>query len=184
MALVETPICNFGEKAKDFTLISTKKEKISLNDIVGPKGTLIMFICNHCPYVKAVIKDIVEDVKYLENLGVKSVAIMSNDVKNYPDDSFENMISFSEVNNFTFPYVIDESQKVAKKYGAVCTPDFFGYNKNLELQYRGRVRELKKLKPIDVGDSDLRIAMKQIASLGKGPKKQIPSMGCSIKWYK
>jgi|TARA_B110000196_G_C21014955_1_gene599843 peroxiredoxin len=184
MALVETPICNFGEKAKDFTLISTKKEKISLNDIVGPKGTLIMFICNHCPYVKAVIKDIVEDVKYLENLGVKSVAIMSNDVKNYPDDSFENMISFSKVNNFTFPYVIDESQKVAKKYGAVCTPDFFGYNKNLELQYRGRVRELKKLKPIDVGDSDLRIAMKQIASLGKGPKKQIPSMGCSIKWYK
>ena len=107
-----------------------------------------MFICNHCPYVKAIIKDLVHDVKFLESLGIKSVGIMSNDVKNYPDDSFENMISFSKLNNFSFPYIIDETQSVAKKYNAVCTPDFFGYNKNLELQYRGRIRELKDLKPV------------------------------------
>ena len=143
-----------------------------------------MFICNHCPYVKAVIKDIVEDAKYLKNLGIKSVAIMSNDVKNNPEDSFENMISFSKVHNFPFSYLIDETQKVAKDYGAVCTPDFFGYNKNNELQYRGRIRELKNLKPVKRDDSDLRVAMKQIATSGIGPKKQIPSMGCNIKWLK
>ena len=143
-----------------------------------------MFICNHCPYVKAIIKDIVEDVKYLEQQGIKSVAIMSNDVKNYPEDSFENMISFSKLHGFTFPYLIDETQQVAKEYGAVCTPDFFGYNKNLELQYRGRIRELKNLKPIRRGDSDLKIAMKSVAKSGKGPTNQVPSMGCSIKWFK
>ena len=109
---------------------------------------------------------------------------MSNDVKNYPEDSFENMISFSKTHNFTFPYLIDETQEVAKNYGAVCTPDFFGYNKNLELQYRGRIRELKNLKPVGKGDSDLNIAMKLIATSGKGPKNQIPSMGCNIKWFK
>ena len=134
MALTKTPICNFGEKAKDFNLISTESKNISLKDIIGKNGTLIMFICNHCPYVKAVIKDIVEDVKYLESIGIKSVAIMSNDVKNYPEDSFENMITFSKLNNFSFPYLFDKTQVVAKNYGAVCTPDFFGYNKNLELQ--------------------------------------------------
>ena len=143
-----------------------------------------MFICNHCPYVKAIIKDIVEDVKFLENLGIKSAAIMSNDVKNYPDDSFENMISFSKTHNFSFPYLIDDTQKIAKEYGAVCTPDFFGYNKDLGLQYRGRIRELKNLKPVRVGDSDLKNAMKLIAKTGKGPTEQIPSMGCSIKWFK
>ena len=143
-----------------------------------------MFICNHCPYVKAVIKNIVEDAKYLEELSIKSVAIMSNDVKNYPDDSLKNMISFSKIHNFSFPYLIDETQDVAKEYGAVCTPDFFGYNKDNELQYRGRIRELKNLKPVDDGESDLRIAMKQIASSGKGPEKQIASMGCNIKWFK
>jgi len=109
---------------------------------------------------------------------------MSNDVKNYPEDSFENMISFSKTHKFTFPYLIDETQEVAKEYGAVCTPDFFGYNKNLELQYRGRIRELKNLKPVIKGDSDLMTAMKLIAASGKGPKKQIPSMGCNIKWFK
>jgi hypothetical protein len=109
---------------------------------------------------------------------------MSNDVKNYPEDSFENMISFSKLYTFSFPYVIDDTQKVAKEYGAVCTPDFFGYNKKLELQYRGRIRELKNLKPVRKGDSDLRIAMEQISASGKGPKKQIPSMGCNIKWFK
>ena len=184
MSLTETPICNFGKKAKNFNLLSTENKKISLNEVKGKNGTLIMFICNHCPYVKAIIKDIVEDVKYLETLGIKSVAIMSNDVNNYPEDSFENMISFSRLNNFDFPYLYDKTQDVAKKYGAVCTPDFFGYNKNLELQYRGRIRELKNLRAIREEDSDLRMAMKQIAKSGKGPNKQIPSMGCNIKWLK
>jgi len=183
MTLTKTPICNFGEKAKDFNLLSTENKKLSLDDIKGERGTLIMFICNHCPYVKAVIKDIVQDVKFLESLGIKSTAIMSNDVKNYPEDSFKNMISFSKLHNFSFPYVIDDTQKVAKEYGAVCTPDFFGYNKNLELQYRGRIRELKDLKPITKGDSDLKVAMKLVATTGKGPDKQVPSMGCSIKWF-
>ena len=183
MALTKTPICNFGEKAKDFNLLSIENKKISLEDVEGENGTLIMFICNHCPYVKAVIKDIVQDVKFLEGLGIKSAAIMSNDVKNYPDDSFENMKSFSKSHNFSFPYIIDDTQKVAKEYGAVCTPDFFGYNKNLELQYRGRIRELKDLKPVTRGDSDLSIAMKLVAKTGKGPSKQIPSMGCNIKWF-
>ena len=183
MTLTKTPICNFGEKAKDFNLLSTENKKLSLDDIKGERGTLIMFICNHCPYVKAVIKDIAQDAKFLENLGIKSAAIMSNDVKNYPEDSFENMISFSKLHNFSFPYLIDDTQKVAKEYGAVCTPDFFGYNKNLELQYRGRIRELKNLKPITKGDSDLKDAMKLVSTSGKGPTKQIPSMGCSIKWF-
>ena len=184
MTLAETPICNFGEKAKNFNLLSTENRKLSLNDIKGENGTLIMFICNHCPYVKAIIKDIVQDVKFLESLGIKSTAIMSNDVKNYPEDSFENMISFSKLHGFSFPYLIDEKQNVAKEYGAVCTPDFFGYNKNLELQYRGRIRELKDLKPIREGDSDLKVAMKLVAKTGKGPRDQIPSMGCNIKWFK
>jgi len=184
MTLTKTPVCNFGEKAKDFNLLSTEKRKISLDNVKGVKGTLVMFICNHCPYVKAVIKDIVEDVKFLEDLGIKSVAIMSNDIENYPDDSFENMISFSKLHNFSFPYLIDDTQKIAKDYNAVCTPDFFGYNKNLELQYRGRIRELKNLKPVREGVSDLKIAMKLIAETGNGPKNQIPSMGCNIKWFK
>ena len=184
MALTKTPICNFGEKAKDFNLKSVENKQISLNDVKGKNGTLVMFICNHCPYVKAIIKDLVDDIKFLEGLGVKSVGIMSNDVKNYPDDSFENMISFSKSHDFSFPYLIDETQDVAKKYGAVCTPDFFGYNKNMELQYRGRIRELKNLKPVRNGDSDLKKAMKLVAETGNGPKDQIPSMGCNIKWYK
>tara|TARA_B100000579_G_scaffold402581_1_gene385936 strand:+ start:181 stop:735 length:555 start_codon:yes stop_codon:yes gene_type:complete len=184
MSLTKTPICNFGEKAKNFNLLSTENNKISLGDIKGENGTLIMFICNHCPYVKAVIKDIVEDVKYLEKIGIKSVAIMSNDVKNYPEDSFENMIAFSKLYDFTFQYLIDDTQEVAKNYGAVCTPDFFGYNKKLELQYRGRIRELKNLKPVRQGDSNLRLAMEQIAKTEKGPLDQIPSMGCNIKWFK
>ena len=183
MALTKTPICDFGKKAEEFELKSTDNRLITLNDIKGDKGTLIMFICNHCPYVKAVIKDIVSDCKELENDGIKSVAIMSNDTKNYPDDSFENMIKFSKNNNFNFPYLIDETQNIAKKYGAVCTPDFFGYNEKLELQYRGRIRELKDLKPLRSGDSDLLLAMKKIAKTQKGPSDQVPSMGCNIKWF-
>lgn len=184
MSLTKTPICNFGEKAKNFNLLATENKKLTLNNIKGESGTLIMFICNHCPYVKAIIKDLVSDVKFLEDLGIKSAGIMSNDVKNYPDDSFENMISFSKLHGFSFPYLIDETQNVAKEYGAVCTPDFFGYNSNLELQYRGRIRELRDLKPIRKNDSDLKIAMKMVAETGKGPQNQIPSMGCNIKWFK
>ena len=184
MTLTKTPICNFGEKAKNFILSSTENKKVSLQEVVGENGTLIMFICNHCPYVKAIIKDIVQDVKFLEDLGIKSAAIMSNDVKNYPEDSFENMITFSKMHNFSFPYLIDETQNVAKEYGAVCTPDFFGYNKDLGLQYRGRIRELKDLKPVKTGDSDLKNAMRLVAETGNGPKNQIPSMGCNIKWFK
>tara|TARA_B100000700_G_scaffold273221_1_gene317379 strand:- start:7066 stop:7617 length:552 start_codon:yes stop_codon:yes gene_type:complete len=182
MALTKTPICDFGKKAEDFELNSTENKIISLNEIKGENGTLVMFICNHCPYVKAVIKEIVEDCKKLSLLGVKAVAISSNDVKNYPEDSFDNMIKFSQNNNLIFPYLFDETQKIAKNYGAVCTPDFFGYNKDLKLQYRGRIRELKDLKPVGSGDSDLYKAMKQISETGKGPQDQIPSMGCNIKW--
>ena len=182
MTLTKTPICDFGKKAENFGLKSTENKIITLNDVKGKNGTLIMFICNHCPYVKAVIEDIVQDCKKLETKGIKSVAICSNDVKNYPEDSFENMVKFSKNHNFNFPYLVDETQKTAKKFGAVCTPDFFGYNKNLELQYRGRIRELKDLQPVASGDSDLYKAMKQIAETGNGPKDQIPSMGCNIKW--
>ena len=171
MALTETPICNFGENAKEFSLLSTDNVTLSLNDFRGEKGTLIMFICNHCPYVKKVIDKIVADTNHLSKIGIKSVAIMSNDTNNYPEDSFDNMIKFSKNNKFSFPYLFDKTQKIAKSYGAVCTPDFFGYNNKLELQYRGRVQELRK-------------AMEQIADSSKGPQKQIPSMGCNIKWFK
>ena len=184
MTLTKTPVCDFGIKAKDFKLKSINNELVSLNDVKGEKATLIMFICNHCPYVKAIIKDLIVDCKELEKEGINSVAIMSNDTKNYPADSFENMIKFSKINKFNFPYLFDETQEIAKKYGAVCTPDFFGYNGNLELQYRGRIRELKDLKPVSTGESDLFNAMKMIAETGRGPQKQIPSMGCNIKWFK
>jgi peroxiredoxin len=179
---IKTPICDFGQAAKSFELKSTNNEIVKLNDVKGENGTLIMFICNHCPYVIAVIKDIIEDYKNLKELGIRAVAICSNDSINYPEDSFEKMINFYKDHNFNFPYLIDETQEIAKSYGAVCTPDFFGYNKNLELQYRGRIRELKNLKPIKSDESDLFRAMKQIAETGKGPEKQIPSMGCGIKW--
>ena len=182
MSLTKTPICDFGKKAEDFKLKSTYNKFLTLNDVKGDKGTLVMFICNHCPYVKAVISDIVNDCKSLHNLDVNSVAICSNDVINYPEDSFDKMIEFSNSNNFNFPYLHDETQEIARKFDAVCTPDFFGYNKNLELQYRGRIRELKDLKPIRDGDSELYLAMKMIAETGSGPKDQISSMGCNIKW--
>ena len=179
---IQTPICDFGKKAVPFELKSTDGKILKLDEIKGENGTLIMFICNHCPYVKAVTKDIVEDCNELKKIGINSIAICSNDAVNYPEDSFENMIKFSKENNFSFPYLTDETQEVAKEYDAVCTPDFFGYNKNLELQYRGRVRELKKLIPVRDGESDLLKAMKQVAETGKGPKEQTPSAGCGIKW--
>jgi len=183
MALTKTPVCEFGKKAEDFNLKSINNKWVSLKDIKGEKATLIMFICNHCPYVKAIIRDLIKDCNNLKKYGISTVAIMSNDTKNYPEDSFENMIKFSEINNFgSIDYLIDESQEIAKKYGAVCTPDFFGYNKDLKLQYRGRFKELKDLKPVNIQESDLKLAMKMISETQKGPQMQIPSMGCSIKW--
>ena len=184
MVLTKTPICNFGEKANSFELKGTDGKIHKLEDHLGRNGTLVMFICNHCPYVKAVIDDIVHDCKHLEKDGVKSLAVMSNDTNDYPEDSFDNMINFAKKHRFVFPYLIDQTQKVAKKYGAVCTPDFFAYNNKLELQYRGRFRELRDLKPVRNSESDLLKAMRLIIQTGKGPKEQIPSMGCNIKWIK
>ena len=184
MVLTKTPICEFGKKPEFFELKSTEGNLVNLNDVKGKNGTLIMFICNHCPYVEVIIEDLVDDCKILEKEGIRSIAIMSNDTKEYPEDSFDNMINFSKKYDFNFPYVIDQTQIIAKKYDAVCTPDFFGYNKNLELQYRGRFRELRNLKPIKNGESDLLKAMKLIAKTEKGPKDQIASMGCNIKWFK
>ena len=184
MALLKTPICDFGLNAIDFKLKSINGELLTLNDVKGDNGTLIMFICNHCPYVKAIIRELSDDCAKLKEDGINSVAIMSNDTKNYPEDSFENMKKFADRYNFSFPYLIDETQEIAKKYDAVCTPDFFGYNKNLELNYRGRIRELNDLKPVGAGDSELLKSMKLIAKTQQGPKEQYPSMGCSIKWFK
>ncbi len=179
---IQTPICDYNKKAVSFELKSTDNKIISLEDIKGEKGTLIMFICNHCPYVKAVTKEIVDDCEKLKKIGINSVAICSNDTVNYPEDSFENMIKFSKKNKFNFPYLIDETQEIAKAYDAVCTPDFFGYNKNLKLQYRGRLRELKNFTPVNDGDSDLLKAMMLVAKSDEGPREQIPSAGCGIKW--
>ena len=182
MPPLQTPICDFNKSAFDFKLKSTENKLISLNDIKGSKGTLIMFICNHCPYVKAIIKDLVEDCNELKKFEINAVAISANDPTNYPEDSFENMIKFAKENNFGFPYLYDETQEIAKIYGAVCTPDFFGYNQDLKLQYRGRIMELKNLVPVRNKDSELKLAMQNISKTGNGPTKQIPSIGCSIKW--
>jgi len=182
MSLIETPICNFNEPIKDFSLLSTEEITVSLKDIQGPEGTLIMFICNHCPYVKAIIKEAVTISNKLQSLGVGAVAIMPNDTEYESEDSFNNMKLFSKQNHFSFPYLLDESQEVAKKFGAVCTPDFFGYNNKGQLQYRGRIRKLNHLTPVMEGESELLSAMKLIVSNGQGPKKQFASMGCSIKW--
>jgi len=183
MSLTYSSMLPLGTKLIAFELIDTVSEKnFSSDEFEISKPTLIMFICNHCPYVKAVTKDIVEDCKKLKEIGINSVAICANDAENYPEDSFENMIIFAKKHQFTFPYLNDETQEIAKTYDAVCTPDFFGYNKNLELQYRGRLRELKNLIPVRDGESDLYKSMKQIAETGKGPEKQIPSAGCGIKW--
>ena len=186
MVALETPICDFGWKAPEFNLIGIDNKYYSFQDIKGPNGTLVMFICNQCQYVKSVIHRIVEDITILKEKGIGVIAIMSNDVndpKYGEEDSFDNMKLFSKKNNFVFPYVYDETQNVGRKYNAVCTPDFFGYNNNQELQYRGRMRELKELQPVNSGESDLYKAMKQISETGKGPDNQIPSMGCNIKWF-
>jgi peroxiredoxin len=177
-----TPVCDFGWKARSFTLPGVDGKTYSLDELRGPNGTLVMFICNHCPYVKAVIDRIVRDADELRGLGVNAVAISSNDAAHYPDDSFDNMKRFSAAHRFTFPYLYDESQDVARAYGAACTPDFFGFNGKLELQYRGRLDESRKEAAPAHVRRDLFEAIKQIAETGKGPSEQIASIGCSIKW--
>ena len=178
----ETPVCDFGWKAPSFTLPGTDGKTYSLEGLRGPNGTLVMFICNHCPYVKAVIDRIVRDANELKSYGIDTVAISSNDADHYPEDSIDNMKRFARAHGFTFPYLYDESQEVARRYDAVCTPDFFGFNDKLELQYRGRLDASRK----EAGPADARRelfeAMKAIAETGKGPREQTASMGCSIKW--
>jgi peroxiredoxin len=177
-----TPVCDFGWKAPAFTLPGVDGKTYSLDALRGPNGTLVMFICNHCPYVKAVIDRIVRDVNALRGLGVNAVAISSNDAEHYPDDSFDNMKRFAAAHHFTFPYLYDESQEVARAYDAACTPDFFGFNGKLELQYRGRLDESRKEAAAADARRDLFEAMKQVAETGRGPREQIASIGCSIKW--
>jgi len=182
MVSLQTPVCDFGKAAVDFSLPGVDGGIWTLDKCRGEKGLLVMFICNHCPYVKAVRDRIVRDTRELLEYGIRSVAIMSNDPTEYPEDSFDNMKRVAEEYGFPFPYLLDETQEVAKAYGAVCTPDFFGYNADLELQYRGRLDESRKdAAPVGVR-RDLFEAMKQVALTGKGPEEQIPSMGCSIKW--
>jgi len=182
MVSTETPICEFGKPAIDFSLPGTDGKIWTLDDCRGESGLLIMFICNHCPYVKAIMDRLIRDTNELKQLGINSVAISANDVADYPEDSFDNMKTVAEQNGFSFPYLYDESQEVAQAYGAVCTPDFFGYNKDLKLQYRGRLdASRKEAAPADVR-RDLFEAMRQVAQTGHGPEQQIPSMGCSIKW--
>jgi peroxiredoxin len=178
----ETPICDFGWKAPPFTLPATDGKTYSLEALRGKTGTLVMFICNHCPYVKAVIDRIVRDCEELRGLGIGAVAISSNDVVHYPEDSFANMRRFAGAHRFGFPYLYDESQDVARAYDAVCTPDFFGFNADLELQYRGRLDASRKEAAPATVRRDLFEAMRQIARTGQGPREQIPSIGCSIKW--
>jgi peroxiredoxin len=181
MVAKETPICDFGWKAVDFNLPGVDGVSHSLADVRGPNGTLIVFICNHCPYVKAIADRLVADIKELQAKGIGAAAIMSNDTLAYPADSFENMKVFAKTHGFTFPYLYDETQETAKAYGAICTPDFFGFNADLELQYRGRLDASRK-EPVPDAKRDLLEAMTQVAETGKGPTVQIPSMGCSIKW--
>ena len=178
----EAPACDFGMKAPDFTLPGVDGRTYTFDDIAGEKGTVVAFICNHCPYVKAVIDRIVRDAKELAEHGIGFVAISSNDANYREEDSFDNMKLFAERHGFTFPYLYDESQEVAKAYGAVCTPDFFGFNANRELQYRGRLDESRKEPASPDARRELFEAMLQVAETGKGPEQQFPSLGCSIKW--
>ena len=182
MVSLVTPVCEFDLPALDFSLPGVDGKTWSLQDCRGEKGLLIMFICNHCPYVKAIRERIIRDVNELKSMGINSVAINSNDSVNYPEDNFDNMQKVAAQYDYPFPYLFDETQEVAKAYGAVCTPDFFGYNADLKLQYRGRLDESRKETAGPDVRRDLFEAMKQVAQTGHGPKDQIPSMGCSIKW--
>jgi peroxiredoxin len=183
MASLNPPVCDFGWKAPDFRLPGVDGRDWSLQDARGPHGTLVMFICNHCPYVKAIRERLVADVRELQALGVNTIAISSNDAANYPEDSFENMQLLAKALDFSFPYVYDRTQEVAKAYGAVCTPDFFGFNADLALQYRGRFDDQRRdMTPNPNPTRDLFRAMKLVADTGLGPREQISSIGCSIKW--
>jgi len=182
MVSTETPICDFGAPAPAFRLPGVDGRIWTLEDCRGPGGLLVMFICNHCPYVKAVNHKLVRDAAELETLGVGSVAIMSNDPEAYPEDSFANMQRAARDLGYPFPYLFDETQQVARAYGAVCTPDFFGYNADLELQYRGRLDESGRRADAGEVRRELFLAMKQVAETGRGPEQQTPSIGCSIKW--
>jgi peroxiredoxin len=177
-----TPICDFGWKAVDFDLEGVDGRRYRLADVRGPKGLLVMFICNHCPYVRAIVDRLVRDVRDLQKIGVGAIGIMANDTVSYPDDSFPNMKAFAAKHDFTFPYVIDESQNVARAWGAVCTPDFFGFNAKLELQYRGRLDASRRDPAPPSARRELYEAMAEIAKTGRGPRDQNASMGCSIKW--
>jgi len=184
MVELSTPVCNFGEKAHGFNLKSVDGKLWSLNDCKGDKGVLVMFLCNHCPYVQAILEKLVVETDVLATKGIGCVAINPNDYISFPEDSYENMIKTAKKLGFGFPYLIDETQEIAKKYDSICTPDFFGYNKNLELQYRGRFDDRGIESVINPNQSDLFKAMFAISRTGKGPAEQQPSIGCSIKWRK
>jgi peroxiredoxin len=181
MGLTNNSICDFGWKARDFALRGTDGKTYTLADVRGPNGTLVVFICNHCPYVKASIGRIVAEAKALREIGIGTIAIMPNDTETYPEDSFDNMKKFAAKHGFTVPYVIDETQDVARAYNAQCTPDFFGFNTQDELQYRGRL-DASRIQPAANVRRDLFEAMKQVGQTGRGRAEQMPSMGCSIKW--
>jgi peroxiredoxin len=181
MALTKISICDFGWKARDFALKGIDGKTYTLADARGPKGTLVVFICNHCPYVKASIGSIVAEAKALREIGIGTIAIMPNDTETYREDSFDNMKAFAAKHDFTFPYVIDETQETGRAYDAQCTPDFFGFNAQDELQYRGRL-DASRLQPAANARRDLFEAMKQVTETGIGPEEQMPSMVCSIKW--
>lgn len=182
MVLMHTPICDFGQPAPNFELPATDGQSFRRDDVMGENGLLVMFICNHCPYVKAINDRLVKDAKALQAMGVGVVAISANDPNDYPEDSFENMAKVAEQHDYPFPYLFDETQAVAKDYGAICTPDFFGYNHQGELQYRGRLDSSERQPAAPDVHRDLVEAMRLVAETGHGPEKQIPSMGCSIKW--
>ncbi len=181
MVSLQPPVCDFGWKARDFDLPGVDGKRHTLESARGRNGLLVMFICNHCPYVKAIRERIIRDTRELQQYGINSIAIMSNDPADYPEDSFDNMQNVAREYGYPFPYVFDETQQVAKDYGAVCTPDFFGFNGKLELQYRGRLDASRKDTAPDAV-RDLFNAMVQVAQTGQGPREQIPSVGCSIKW--
>ena len=182
MVSTHTPVCDFGAPAPDFSLSGVDGRVWTLRDCAGPKGLLIMFICNHCPFVKAINEKLVRDTGELMELGVNAVAIMSNDPTDYPEDSFENMQRVADEMAYPFPYLVDPTQQVAQAYGAVCTPDFFGYNANLGLQYRGRLDESGRQAQTGEVRRELFLAMRQVADTGRGPEHQVASIGCSIKW--
>jgi len=182
MVSTPTPVCDFGWKAIDFDLPGVDGKRHNLASACKSNGLLVMFICNHCPYVKAVLDRIIRDAHELAPLGIGCIAIMSNDPSEYPEDSWDNMAKIARAMAFPFPYVLDETQEIAKAYGAVCTPDFFGFNGKLELQYRGRLDESRKEAASANVRRDLFEAMKQVALSGEGPRDQVPSIGCSIKW--